>query len=104
MAWQSCSSICREDNVEFDYIRSPVTSGGGQPYNPCGFVTDIYIDIYIYRYIYIRKNFIVLLRENGLIFFQNYFYSGSVYMRRVRKCTVDGRSASGGAWQGHAHF
>ena len=40
MAWQSCSSICREDNVEFDYIRSPVTSGGGQPYNPCGFVTD----------------------------------------------------------------
>ena len=45
MAWQSCSSICREDNVEFDYIRSPVTSGGGQPYNPCGFVTDIYIYI-----------------------------------------------------------
>ena len=41
MAWQSCSSICREDNVEFDYIRSPVTSGGGQPYNPCGFVTDL---------------------------------------------------------------
>ena len=39
-------------------------------------------------------NFRILAWENGLIFFQNYFYSGSVYMRRVRKCTVDGRSAS----------
>ena len=41
-----------------------------------------------------HKNFMILLRENGLIFFQNSFYSGSVYMRRVRKCTVDVRSAS----------
>ena len=44
--------------------------------------------------IYIRKNFDILLQENGSIFFQNYFYSGSVYMRRVRQCTVDVRSAS----------
>ena len=27
--------------IQFDYISSPVTSGGGQPYNPCGFVTDL---------------------------------------------------------------
>ena len=26
--------------------------------------------------------------------FQNYFYSGSVYMRTIRQCTVDARSAS----------
>ena len=58
----------------------------------------------IYIYIYIRKNFVILLQENDPIFFQNSFYSGSVYMRRVRQCTVDGRSASWGAWQGHAHF
>ena len=44
--------------------------------------------------IYIRKNFVILLQENDPIFFQNSFYSGSVYMRRVRQCTVDGRSAS----------
>ena len=25
-----------------DYIPSPVTSGGGSAYNPCGFVSDIY--------------------------------------------------------------
>ena len=54
--------------------------------------------------IYVPKNFVILLLENGLIFFQNYFYSGAVYMRRIRQCTVDARSASWGAWQGHAHF
>ena len=51
MAWYSCSSTCIETTTivqyyTIDYVCSPVTSGGGLPYNPCGFVTDISIDIY----------------------------------------------------------
>ena len=53
---------------------------------------------------YVPKNFVILLQENGLIFFQNYFYSGSVYMRRIRQCTVDARSASWGGVAGPRPF
>ena len=45
-------------------------------------------------YIIYPQNFVILLRENGLIFLHTYFYNGSIYMRRVSKCMVDGRSAS----------
>ena len=55
-------------------------------------------------YLYMSAYLYMPLQENGLIFFQNYFYSMSIYIRIVRKCMVDGRSASWGAWQGHAHF
>ena len=48
MAWYGCSSTYRETTTivqyyTIDYVCSPVTSGGGLPYNPCGFVTDRYI-------------------------------------------------------------
>ena len=54
--------------------------------------------------VFVRKIFRVEVRENGLIFFQNSSCSMSICIRRVRKCTVNVRSASWGAWQGHAPF
>ena len=46
-AWfKFCFEKC---SVQLNYIiPSPVTPAGGQPYNPCGFVTDIYI-IYLFK-------------------------------------------------------
>ena len=54
-----------------------------------------------------HKIFIILLRGNSLIFFQNYFCNNSIYciyIRRVCKYMVDVRSASRGVWQDHADF
>ena len=58
----------------------------------------MYMCVCVYVCVYVRKIFVILLQENGSIFFQNYFCIKSICIRRVRKCTVDVRSASRRAW------
>ena len=54
---------------------------------------------HICGWVCLHKIFVILLRESGLIFLQNYFYNNSICIIRVCKCMVDVRSASRGAWQ-----
>ena len=43
-----------------------MTPGGGQPYNPCGFVTDIYREQFFVKYTYFATLILRKVKEIGL--------------------------------------